>query len=87
MITNRSKQSAIQTSVCVCVPVSLQNITFFPHPYFFCVEQKLTHYIILPQRWEKKISFLTVELILADFASYLLCLLDQRRNPQIKRMG
>lgn len=55
MITNRSKRSAIQTSGHVCVPVSLQNITLFPHPYFFCVEQKLTHCIILPQRRGKKI--------------------------------
>lgn len=36
MVMNRSKQSASQTWVCVCLPVSLQNITFFPHPYFLC---------------------------------------------------
>lgn len=73
---NRSKQSAKQTSGCVCVPVSLQNITFFPHPYFLCVQQKLTHGIFLPQKKrEKNPSFLTGQLILADFASYLLYLL------------
>lgn len=56
------KQSANQTSVCVCVSVSLQNITFFPHPYFLCVEQKLTHCIILPQiQGKKKIPLLTGE--------------------------
>lgn len=46
------------------LPVSLQNITFFPHPYFLCVEQKLTHCIILPKKQGKKIC------PLADFASY-----------------
>lgn len=78
---NGSKQSATQTSVCVCVPESLQNTTIFSHPYFLCVQQKLTHCIILPQKRGKNISLLTGELILAAFTSYLLCLLDQRMNP------
>lgn len=70
--------------LCACIPAEYNILPTSTLPV--CrAETDTTHHLATKQ--EKKISILTGDLILADFASYLLCLLDQRMNPQIKRMS